>query len=316
MRGIWLLSVVVAASSPAIAAAQCPRSGSVAAAALADEGDRTRKVDIDGAIAKYKAAAELDPASHALWWKLALAYEAKEDWEREAAACARAEQAAESAEGAKSHADYYVRHGLALEQLAGHAGDAKGLAEAAALFRTAIAIDPNCAEAYGELGLTLLQSDDEAGAMSNLTLAIRKNPATMMYYAPLADLYRRFFFPAEEERVLKAGISFARQGDRHLFGLHALLGDVYESKRDFASALAEYEAAKASCSADACSGHREAFFLLGVAYEEVTPPRDAEALQSLRTFFKLTCKGAARAKYEAMCEQTTEFARRAGGDLR
>jgi hypothetical protein len=93
-----LAALVVLDSRPA--AAQCPRNE--AAAALVAQADVVKNVNIDDAIAKYTRALELDGQNHVIGWKLALAYERKEDWTNVASACAKAEDAAERAEGKRS----------------------------------------------------------------------------------------------------------------------------------------------------------------------------------------------------------------------
>ena len=65
-----------------------------------------------------KETTKLDPDNARIWWKLALAYEKKEDWQKMASSCTKAEEAAEKSDKKKTHADYYFRHGWALEQLA------------------------------------------------------------------------------------------------------------------------------------------------------------------------------------------------------
>ncbi len=40
-------------------------------------------------------------------------------------------------------------------------------------------------------------------------------------------------FYDQEEQVLREGLSFAKEDDKHLFNMHTLLGDEYETKGDF-----------------------------------------------------------------------------------
>ena len=61
---------------------------------LANEGDQSVKVNVEGAIQKYEQAVQLDPTSHRILWKLATAYEKKEDWDKMASTLARAVQVA------------------------------------------------------------------------------------------------------------------------------------------------------------------------------------------------------------------------------
>jgi tetratricopeptide (TPR) repeat protein len=308
---IALAALLALDSTPA--AAQCPRNE--AAAALALQADTVTKVNIDDAIAKYTRALELDGQNHVIWWKLALAYERKEDWNSVANACAKAEEAAEHAEGKKTHADYYVLHGRALAELASSDPAHHFYLDAEGRFEIAIQIDPNYAEAYGELAHAEALGDYEESALRTYTEAIRRAPERTAYYVELADLYRRLLLFSQEERVLRAGISVAREGDKHLFNLNALLGDALEMKQDFAGAVDAYEAAKRSCDGTKCSDHREAYFYLGVAYAEVNPPRKSEAMQQMQSFWKMICKGALAKKYADQCAQAQEVVRRVGGTL-
>jgi tetratricopeptide (TPR) repeat protein len=305
------LTSVVLAALAAFAGSACSRNN-IEAVNLANEGDQAKGANIDEAISKYEQATKLDPDNARIWWKLVLAYEKKEAWQKEATACSHAEEAAEKAEGKKTHADYYFRQGYALEQLAETGGS---WADAKAPFQMAAQVDPNYADAYGELALVLLHADDEVGAMQNWTKALQTSPDRTQYYVSLADLYRRLMFYDQEEQVLKEGLSYCKEDDKHLFNMHTLLGDAYETKGDMSRAVTEYEAAKKSCDSNKCNDHKEAYFYLGSAYAELNPPKKNEALQQLQSFFKITCKGSNAAKFADQCAQSQEIARRLGGSL-
>jgi tetratricopeptide (TPR) repeat protein len=303
-------TLLVAALS--VVAVACSRNN-IEAVNLANEGDQAKGSNLDEAISKYDQATKLDSSNTRIWWKLALAYEKKEDWQKMASACTQAEEAAEKADGKKTHADYYFRQGYALEQLAEAGGGS--WADAKAPFQTAIQLDGNYGEAYGELAWVLLHTDDEAGALQNWTKALQTSPDKTQYYVLLADLYRRLMFYEQGEQVLKEGLSVAKDDDKHLFNMHALLGDVYETKGDFSRAVTEYEAAKKACDSNKCNDHKEAYFNLGTAYAELNPPKKNEAIQQLQSFYKITCKGAQAAKYGDQCAQSQEIAHRLGGAL-
>ena len=49
---------------------------------LSNEGDKAYRVNVEGAISKYEQATQLDPTNHRILWKLAKAYERKEDWDK------------------------------------------------------------------------------------------------------------------------------------------------------------------------------------------------------------------------------------------
>jgi tetratricopeptide (TPR) repeat protein len=296
----------------ALAAAGCSRNN-IEAVNLANEGDQAKNANLEEAISKYEQATKLDSDNARIWWKLALAYEKKEDWQKMASACTKAEEAAEKAEKKKTHADYYFRHGYALDQLAEKG--AGPWADAKTPLQTAIQLDPNYGQAYGELAWVLLHADDEAGAIQNWTKALETKPDETQYYVQLADEYTRLMFFDQAEQVLREGLSFAKEDDKHLFNLHALLGGLYENKGDIQRAIVEYEAAKKSCDFNKCNDHKEAYFNLGTGYANLNPPKKNEAIQQLQSFWKITCKGALAAKYADQCAQTQEVVRRLGGSI-
>jgi tetratricopeptide (TPR) repeat protein len=306
-----LLAVAFAAAASALVGA-CSRNN-IEAVNLANEGDKAKSSNLDEAISKYEQATKLDGDNARIWWKLALAYEKKEDWQKMASACSQAEEAAERADKKKTHADYYFRQGYALEQLAEKGGGS--WADAKPPFQTTIALDPHYGEAYGELAWVVLHTDDEIGAIQNWTKALQTQPDKTQYYVLLADQYRRLMLYDQAENVLREGLSFTKDDDKHLFNLHALLGDVYETKGDYARAVTEYEAAKKACDGNKCNDHKEAYFNLGTAYAELNPPKKNEAVQQLQSFWKITCKGALAAKYGDQCAQSQEVVRRLGGSL-
>jgi tetratricopeptide (TPR) repeat protein len=293
-------------------AAGCSRNN-IEAVNLANEGDQAKGSNVDEAISKYEQATKLDADNARIWWKLVLAYEKKEDWQKMASACVQAEEASERAEKKKTHADYYFRQGYALEQLA-EAGKGSW-ADVKAPLQTAIQIDPNYSQAYGELAMADLHTDDEVGAMQNWTKAIQVKPDETMYYVDLASEYSALSAYDQEEQLVKGGIAFASPDDKHLFNLHALLGSVYESKGDYSRAVSEYETAKKSCDGNKCNDHKEAYFNLGTAYAELNPPKKNEAIQQLQSFWKITCKGALAVKFGDECAQSQEIVRRMGGSL-
>jgi tetratricopeptide (TPR) repeat protein len=304
--------LLVAAMAQLAAPLACSRNN-IEAVNLANEGDKAKGANIEEAISKYEQATKLDPDNARIWWKLALAQEKKEDWQKMASACVGAEEAAARTEKKKEHADYYFRQGYALEQLAEKG--AGPWADAKAPLETAIQLDPNLGQAYGELAWVLLHTDDEVGAIQNWTKALQTSPEETQYYVSLADEYSRLMYYDQAAQVLKEGLSFAKSDDKHLFNLHALLGYIYEMKGDISSAVSEYESAKKACDSNKCNDHKEAFFNLGTAYAELNPPKKNEAIQQLQSFWKITCKGALAAKFGDQCAQSQEIVRRMGGSL-
>ncbi len=75
---------------------------------LANRGDKSVKVNVENAISQYQQALQLDPTNHRILWKLAKAYEKKEDWDKMASTLSRAVQVA------PSFANYWANRGYAL----------------------------------------------------------------------------------------------------------------------------------------------------------------------------------------------------------
>ena len=93
-----------------------------------------------------------------------------------------------------------------------------------------IEADPNFADAYSQLGNVFLWTDDEQKALENYTKAIEHDPTEIRYYPQLADLYIRLGYVSEAEQVLKEAKSFAKEGDKYMFGVHNLLASVYQER--------------------------------------------------------------------------------------
>src|ERR1700733_3967640 len=78
----------------------CSRNN-IEAVNLANEGDQAKGANMDEAISKYEQATKLDADNARIWWKLVLAYEKKEDWQKMSSACVQAEEAAERSDKKK-----------------------------------------------------------------------------------------------------------------------------------------------------------------------------------------------------------------------
>jgi tetratricopeptide (TPR) repeat protein len=298
--------------STAVMLAGCSRNN-IEAVNLANEGDKARSTDIDSAISKYEQATNLDPTNNRILWKLGLAYTKKEQWDKVATTMAKAEKLQ------PKNALYFFQHGLAMARQA-----VKGptsWADAKPPLEEAIKLDPNVGDgdhygaAHFELAEVLLHMDDEKGALDEYTKAIQSKPDTLAFYGPLAELYLRLNLVNEAEQVLTTALSFAKEGDKALFAIHSLLGDIYDRKNDTAKAVSEYELAKKSCGQCNEGGQQIAFFNLGAAYASLQPARKSEAMAQLQSFQKMICKGAAAARYADQCTQAQQLASKLGGTL-
>jgi tetratricopeptide (TPR) repeat protein len=284
----------------------CSRN-SIEAVNLANEGDKDRATNIDGAISKYEQATNLDPMNHKILGKLARAYQKKEQWDKVATTCAKAEKIS------PKFADYYFLHGHALMEQA--IKGPTGWGDAKQPLEEAIKLDPNIADAHFDLAEVNLHLDDETGALAEYTKAIHVKPDNLAFYSALADLYLRLNHVEQAEQVLNQGVSFAKEGDKQLFNLHSLLGDIADRKRDTDKAVKEYEAAKKACGPCNEAGQQIAFFNLGAAYATMNPPKKSEAMGQLQNFQKMICKGAAATRYADQCTQAQQLATKLGGTL-
>lgn len=276
----------------------CSRNN-IEAVNMANEGDKSRGANIDDAISKYEQATQLDPSNYRILWKLATAYQKKEQWDKVALTCVKAEKLA------PTHADYFYLHGYALVQQADKTptfwADAKDPLE------TAAKLDPNYADPHFDLGDVYLHLDQEKDALEHYTKAIELNPDELNFYVPLADLYIRLGYLSEAESVIKESLAYEKPGKPGIFNTHSLYGEIYERKGDWNGAVKEFETAKKACGTCAEKGQQIAFFNLGAAYTRITPKNTSGASNNLKNFQKIICKGGAAARYADECTQAQEL---------
>jgi tetratricopeptide (TPR) repeat protein len=277
---------------------------------LANKGDQEVKLNVDGAINSYDQATRLDPTNHKIFFKLAMAYKKKEDWDKVASTLARATLLA------PQFANYWLERGYALEQQARK--KTVQWDEAKDPYTKCVEHDPNYAECYEELGHVFLNTDDEQKALENYTKAIEHDPNNIGYYDAVADLYIRLGYFKEAEQILKEGKSFIKPDDktqaRAAYGLHVLYAQVYQERDSMPEAVSELEAAKAVAPAEGS----EAILILwnlGSTYASMKPPKGAEAIAMLKGFNSRACKGAKAATYKTECEQTQSLVSKLGGQL-
>ena len=295
--GLALISVV------ACLGIGCSRNA-IEAINLANEADKQKGIDVDGAISKYEQAVTLDPTNHRILFKLAMAQRKKEAWDKVASTLGRATQIA------PSFANYWYERAYAINEQA--AKKAVSWEEAKEPLKRCIEKDPNFADCYYELGRAYLWTDNEQDALSNFTKAIEHNGDRLNYYADLADLYMNLGFVDQAQQVLKEGLAHAKEGDKVLFGLHVLLSQIYQQKNQMNDMVTELEAAKRVSGED----HPEILFNLGSTYAVLNPPRKTEAIQLLKGFSARACRGSgATTKYRDQCEMSQALVARLGGAM-
>jgi tetratricopeptide (TPR) repeat protein len=292
----------------ALAASSCSRNN-IEAVNLAIEADKVKGSNIDEAISKYEQATNMDPNNHRIWWKLALAYHKKEQWDKVANACSRAEKIA------PTFANYFMEHGVALARQAQKGPTS--WADCKEPLNQALKLDANLADAHFELAEAMLHLDDEAGALQAYSKAVEVRPDEHAFYGPYADQLLRLGFIDQAEQILKESLNYPpKDGEqKRLFVVHSLLGAVAELRGNLTGAVTSYEAAKKSCGQCAEPGQPIAYFNLGVAYANLNPPEKSKAVQNLQAFQKVICKGAAAQRYADQCATAQAVATKMGGTL-
>ena len=296
-------AVAVCAS---LAVSGCSRDH-IEAINLANQGDQSVKVNVEGAIQKYEQAVGLDPSNHRIIWKLAKAYEKKEDWDKMASTLSRAVQVA------PSYANYWYKRGFALMQQA-RKGNPDAYEEAKEPLKKCIEKDPNYAECYHELGDAYLWTDDEQNAAQNLSAAIEHDPTVPYFYPPLGELYYNLKLYKEAGAVLSEGTKLIRADEKssgNLYGMYVLLSKVHQANDDLTSMLSVLEKANEV----AGDSHPEIAFNLGSTYAVMEPPQKEKAVRLLKSFTKRACRGAKAKKFKSQCETSSSLIQDLGGKV-
>lgn len=304
--GAWVGKTMIAAVIAAVAATTGCSRNRQEAVILANQADKEVALNPEGAINKYEQATKLDPTNHRIFYKLAMAQKKKEEWDKVASTLSRATQIA------PKFANYHFERGWALEQQA----KKKTITyeESKEPYLKCIENDPNFADCYSQLGNSYLWTDDEQKALENFTKAIEHDPTVVWYYSQLADLYIRLGYMKEAEQVLKEAKGFAKPGDKHLFGVHSLLAQIYQDRGSISEQVTELEAAKAVAPAEGPEAV-QILWSLGSTYATMTPPKTEQAIQMLKGFNSRACKGAKAQSFKTECESTVALVQKLGGTL-
>jgi tetratricopeptide (TPR) repeat protein len=281
----------------------CSRSH-IEAINLANEGDQSVKVNVENAVQKYEQAIQLDPTNHRILWKLAAAYEKKEDWDKMASTLSRATQVA------PDFANYWYKRGLALINQA-EGGNKDAFEQAKEPLKKCIEKDPNLAECYYLMGEALEWTDDEQGAVDSYTKAIQHDPSQGFFYPALAQLYLRFKLHTEAEQVLAEGAKLVQPSEKNLpkiYNMYILMANVALMKGDKNAQLAAVEKAEKY----AGETHPEFAFDLGSTYATMDPPQKERAVRLLNQFTKRVCRGANAKKFQEQCEQSSSMLQKLG----
>ncbi len=298
--------VHIAALSALMASTGCGRDH-IEAINLANEGDRAVQVNVEGAVQKYEQAVQLDPTNHRIIWKLAKAYEKKEDWDKMASSLSRAVQIA------PDFANYWFKRGYALVKQA-EAGNPDAYEESKEPLKKCIEKDPNFAECYHFLAEASLWTNDEQSALDNYSKAIEHDPSTAYYYPPLGELLITFKFYKEAEQILKEGtriVAPSEKANNHLYAMYVLRFQVAQAKDDKAEMVASMEKAQEV----AGETHPEISFNLGSTYAVMDPPQKEKAARLLKSFVKRACRSAKAAKFKEQCETANSLIQKLGASV-
>lgn len=295
-RATAALALVAPLALASLGSAGCSRHRQEAVI-LAQAGDKEVQVNPEGAAGKYEQATKLDPTSHRIFFKLAMAQKKKEEWDKVSGTLRTATRLA------PKFANYWFELGWALEQQA----KKKTISydEAKEPYQKCVEADPNYDECYWRLANVYLWTDDEQKTLENLTKAIEHAPSRIDYYAELGDLYIRLGRDKEAEQVLKEAKGIAKPGEKALFGVHSLLATIYRDREATADMVVELEAAKKVAPQDGPEAV-QVLFSLGATYATMTPPKTQEAIQMLKGFQTRACKSEkAKNLYKNECMQST-----------
>lgn len=271
---------------------------------LANEADGQVSVDTAGAIQKYEAAIQLDPANHLIIHKLAKAYEKKEDWDKMASTLAKAVGVA------PGFANYWEKRGMALTKLA-EGGNPDAWEEAKEPLKKCIETDPNRAWCYQLLGEAQWWTDDIQGALTSFSQAIEHDPTVPYFYVTLAELYQVLRLYDQAAAVLEQGtanIQPTEESRDHVYNMYLLQFNVAQVSGDQPKMLAAVKRAYEIGGPD----HPEAKFHLGSTYAKMEPPQKEQAKQMLDSFSNTVCKGAKAKQFKAQCSQANSLLQRLG----
>jgi tetratricopeptide (TPR) repeat protein len=283
--------------------ADCSRSH-IEAINLANEGDQSVKVNVERAIALYEQAIQLDPTNHRILWKLASAYEKKEDWDKMASTLSRATNTA------PDFANYWYKRGAALVKQA-QGGNRDAYEQAKDPLKKCIEKDPNLAECYHQMAECLQWTDDEQGAAENYAKAIQHDPTKGFFYPDLAELYLRFKLDKEATQVAEEGTRLVPLNDKTihaLYNMQMLIGSAALMRGDKAGQLAAVEKAEKY----AGEKHPEFGFNLGSTYATMDPPQKEKAVRLLSQFTKRVCRGAKGKQFQEQCETASSLLQKLG----
>lgn len=151
-------------------------------------------------------------------------------------------------------AGYHEKLGTVLMEIEDWEGAQRALGRA-------IELDDSLFKAYFKLGRVHERVDNPQEALRSYTEAIQRGPRFIPGYRALGRLYADLRYLDEAVQVLQAGLQVVIEGTEDEAHLHNLLGTVYQQRREFDPAVAEFQAALALL-----PGLQDTLFSLGWTY--------------------------------------------------
>jgi tetratricopeptide (TPR) repeat protein len=324
--GTWALLVACQATQPAPAADPAPKPAPAAvdasansdasakhqrAVALSNEADAAVKVNVEGAIAKYLEALQVEPGNVDVLWKLSRAQTKKEDW---AAVASTLEQAVKAAPNV---ANYQHWRGHALVMLAQESAPPQrpGFYESAREPLTrCLKLDAKLAECAFLLAQVEEQAEHVQAAADLYLQAIANEPLQPRYYLALAQWLRVFKQSLQAEMVLTEGLQKVEPFEKNRADLAQMAvqaAGLAGERHDTKAQLAWLEKAETLASEDT----PVLAFELGSRYlvlpeTGAVPSNQEKAQRLLNVFTKRVCRGVAANKYRTQCEITSSLLER------
>jgi len=255
---------------------------------------RNRQYDV--AVAKLLDATKAYDNNHTAWFNLGLTYDDQKKYDDAAKAYEKA------AKLSSKDAMYHMHLGVArynavvadeVKRYAQHEGlepkdvDPAQISLKGANFepsmsalKTAVELNPELFRAYYYIGRIHRHNDDAKAAAEAFTASIEKNARFVNPYVGLGELYRRWGYTDEAIQVLKQG-KLHVPDDKDRAEMLFALGMAYNDKKDWSSAIPEFEEAL-----KADKNLAKARYQLGLAQLQIKPPDIQKAKKNLEEFQK------------------------------
>jgi hypothetical protein len=306
MKMLAKVVVLSLSASALLGGLGCSRNN-IEAVNLANEGDKAKSRQRRRGHLEVRAGRQLDPTNHRILWKLALAYT------EEGRVGEGRVDLPEGRKLAPTFANYFFQHGLALARMAVRAPGELGRREGA----------PRGGDPEGrEHRRRALRA--RRGALTSTTSSrrsartrrpSRRSPTTSRSTSRSPTSTSGSATSTRPSRSSRRASRSRRTATSSCSGCTASRAASRSRRATRPARSREYEAAKKACGPCNEAGQQIAFFNLGAAYAQLSPPKKSEAMQQIGSFQKMVCKGAAAKRYEDQCAYAQQIATKLGAPL-